>query len=83
MLPSYCGQCGSRLPSGNPRNCPACGADVSEQNKASNNFYLYMNGQAVAHWSDGSYSAGGIGLIAGDNTHPTEVAFSDLRVWSI
>lgn len=49
----------------------------------SSNFYLYMNGQFVARWSDASYSAGGIGLLAGDNTHPTEVAFSDLRVWSI
>lgn len=46
------------------------------------NFYLYMNGQFVALWSDTSYSAGQIGLLAGDGTRPTEVAFSNLKVWS-
>ncbi len=47
------------------------------------NFYLYINGQFVARGSDTSNSAGSIGLLAGDDTHPTEVAFSDLKVWSI
>ncbi len=48
-----------------------------------NNFYLYMNGQFVAHGSDSNYSAGSISLLAGEDTHPTEVAFSNLKVWSI
>jgi len=47
------------------------------------NFYLYMNGQFVTRVSDSSYSAGQIGLLAGDYTHPTEVAFSNLKVWSL
>jgi len=47
------------------------------------NFYLYMNGQFVTRVSDTSYSAGQIGLLAGDYTHPTEVAFSNLKIWSL
>jgi hypothetical protein len=45
-------------------------------------FYFYMNGQFVASGSDPSYGTGQIGLLAGDNTHPTEVAFSNLKIWS-
>lgn len=49
----------------------------------SSTFYLYMNGQFVARASDTNYNAGQIGLLAGDNTHPTEVAFSNLKVWQV
>src|SRR6266567_6951842 len=47
------------------------------------NFYVYMNGQFVTHVSDTSYSGGQTGLLAGDYTHPTEVAFSNLKIWSL
>ena len=46
-------------------------------------FYVYANGQFVTQVSDTSYNAGQIGLLAGDNTHSTEVAFSNLKVWSL
>jgi hypothetical protein len=42
-----------------------------------------MNGQFVARGSDTTNAAGYLGLLAGDDTHPTEVAFSNLKVWSI
>lgn len=47
------------------------------------NFYLYINGQFLPLGSDINYSTGGIGLLAGDTTHSTEVAFSNLKVWSL
>jgi hypothetical protein len=47
------------------------------------NIYLYINQQFVASTSDGSYSAGEIGIFAGNNGSNTDVAFSNVRVWTL
>ncbi|HLZ63649.1 MAG TPA: family 16 glycoside hydrolase [Ktedonosporobacter sp.] len=46
-------------------------------------FYLYINKQFVTSASDTSYSAGAIGVYSENVTNPTEVAFSNLRVWQL
>ncbi|QBD79115.1 hypothetical protein EPA93_25280 [Ktedonosporobacter rubrisoli] len=46
-----------------------------------NNFYLYINKQFVGSANDSTYSVGQIGIFAGDNTNPTDVAFQNARVW--
>lgn len=48
-----------------------------------NALYLYINKQFVGSASDSSYSAGEIGIFAGDNKVGTNVAFSNARVWSL
>jgi hypothetical protein len=45
--------------------------------------YLFINKQFVAGTTDGSYSAGEIGVFAGNNGNATDVAFSNVRVWSL
>jgi 3-keto-disaccharide hydrolase/AAA domain-containing protein len=46
-------------------------------------FDLYANGQLFASTIDGmnTYSRGEIGLTAEDNAHPTEVEYSDVKIW--
>ncbi len=46
-------------------------------------FYLYVNGQYLANADDGTYASGPIGLVAGDVTKATEVAFQNARVWTL
>jgi hypothetical protein len=45
--------------------------------------YLYINQQFVASTSDGSYSSGEIGVFAGNNGNDTDVAFSNVNVWTL
>lgn len=45
------------------------------------NFFLYINGQFVARASDTTFASGKIGVVASDDTHPTDVAFSNAKVW--
>ena len=45
------------------------------------NFYLYINGQLVANVSDTSFGPGQIGVFAGDKFNPSDVAFSNLKIW--
>ncbi len=45
------------------------------------NFYLYINGQFVANVSDKSFGPGQIGVFAGDRNNPSDVAFSNLKIW--
>ncbi len=47
------------------------------------NIYLYINKQYVGSASDGTYSSGGIGVFASDNTANTDAAFSNARVWTL
>lgn len=47
-----------------------------------NNISLYINKQFVASTTDGSYARGEIGIFAGNGGHPTDVAFSNIRVWT-
>ncbi len=47
------------------------------------NIYLYINQQFVASTSDSSYSSGAIGVFAGNNGNNTDVAFSNVRVWTL
>jgi hypothetical protein len=47
------------------------------------NIYMYINKQFAASVNDGTYAAGEIGVFAGDNTNATEVAFSNVRVFSV
>jgi hypothetical protein len=44
--------------------------------------FLYINQQFVSSTSDATYTAGSIGVIALDHQHETDVAFSNLDVWS-
>jgi hypothetical protein len=45
--------------------------------------YLYVNKQQVHHVFDSTYSSGQIALFAGSGTSLTDVAFNNVRVWSI
>jgi hypothetical protein len=45
--------------------------------------YIYVNQQFVTGVSDPIYSSGTIGVLAEDLKDPTEVAFSNLRVWKL
>ncbi len=47
------------------------------------NIYLYINGKFVDTTNDTNFSSGEIGLTAGDDTHPTDVSFSNLKVWKL
>lgn len=46
-------------------------------------FYLYVNKHFIASAQDSSFSSGEIGLFAGDQTHPADVAFNDAMAWSL
>ncbi len=48
-----------------------------------NRIDLYINQQYVDSAIDSSYSGGEIGVAATDNGNPTDVAFSDVRVWKL
>jgi serine/threonine protein kinase len=43
---------------------------------------LYVNHQKIDSYSDSSYSQGQIGVVAFDVNSPTEVVFSDAKVWT-
>jgi len=43
---------------------------------------LYVNHQKIASVSDSSYSQGQIGVVASDVNSPTEVVFSNAKVWT-
>ena len=45
------------------------------------NIYLYINGKFMSKISDPSSIRGEIGLLAIERTQPTDVAFSNLKVW--
>ena len=45
------------------------------------NFSLFINRQYVASASDTNFTSGQIGLIADEDTHSTDVAYSNLQVW--
>ncbi|MGI9058847.1 MAG: DnaJ C-terminal domain-containing protein [Ktedonobacteraceae bacterium] len=47
------------------------------------NLYLYVNQQYVASVSDNTFGSGQIGLFADDQKNPTEVAFSNLKIWTL
>ncbi len=46
-------------------------------------FDLYINTQKIATVTDGSYSAGILGLVAGAANNTTTVTYQDARVWAI
>ena len=46
-------------------------------------FYLYVNQQFIGTAQDSTFSSGEIGLFAGDETHPADVAFSNAKVWRL
>lgn len=48
-----------------------------------NTISLYINKQFVGSTTDGSYAGGEIGVFAGNGGHPTDVAFSNIRVWTL
>ena len=45
--------------------------------------YFFINKQFVASISDNTFSHGAIGVVAGDLSHPTEVAFTHAEVWQL
>jgi hypothetical protein len=67
---------------------PAIQTGVNAANKIAvvargGNFYFYVNQQYMASVSDSSYASGAIGIFADDRSNPTEVAFSNLEVWTL
>jgi hypothetical protein len=48
-----------------------------------NNIDLYVNLQLVASQQDNTFSHGLIGVVADETLHPTEVAFSNAKVWKL
>ncbi|HEV2581941.1 MAG TPA: hypothetical protein VGT44_13890 [Ktedonobacteraceae bacterium] len=48
-----------------------------------NTLDLYANGQRFASQTDSSAVGGEIGVLATAYTQPTEVAFSDAKVWTL
>jgi len=44
---------------------------------------FYVNKQFVTSVSDSSYTSGEVGVLAQDETQPTEVAYSDAQVWKL
>ncbi len=47
------------------------------------NIALYVNNQNVDNVSDSTYSQGEIGVAASSNGNPTEVVFSNAKVWTL
>jgi Domain of Unknown Function (DUF1080)/zinc-ribbon domain len=47
------------------------------------NISFYINKQYTGSISDGTFKSGQIGLFASDHTNPTDVAFSNLRIWQL
>jgi serine/threonine protein kinase len=47
-----------------------------------NSIDLYVNQQKIANVIDGTYSKGQIGVVADSPSNPTEVAFSNVRIWT-
>ena len=47
------------------------------------NMYLYINKQYVSSLNDATCISGEIGVFAGDNNNATDVAFNNVRVWTI
>jgi eukaryotic-like serine/threonine-protein kinase len=43
---------------------------------------IYVNKQKIASASDSTFSHGQIGLFADSNSHPTEAAFNNVKVWT-
>ena len=43
---------------------------------------IYVNKQKIASASDSTFSHGQIGLFADSSSHPTEVAFNNVKVWT-
>lgn len=50
---------------------------------AGSNLSFYINQQFVVSIKDTSYQTGSIGVFADDQTNPTEVAFSNAKVWTL
>jgi|GEM_PF-521756 len=48
-----------------------------------NTIMLYVNHQPIDKVTDSTYTGGKIGFVAYPNTKPTEVAFSNLKVWTL
>jgi hypothetical protein len=49
----------------------------------SSTLYFFINKQFVANVSNSTFTAGSIGVVAGDLSHPTDVAFSHAEVWRL
>ncbi len=47
------------------------------------NIALYINHQLLGNVTDSTYSHGPVGLFAVVYTQPTEVAFSNAKVWTL
>ncbi len=49
----------------------------------SSTLYFFVNKQFVASVSDSTFTAGSIGVVAGDLSHSTDVAFTHAEVWRL
>lgn len=47
------------------------------------NLYFFINKQFAASISDNTFTHGAIGVVAGDLSHPTDVAFTHAEVWQL
>jgi serine/threonine protein kinase len=48
-----------------------------------NTFYFYVNRQYIVNYTDSTYTSGKIGVLAHDNTQPTEVVYTNAEVWQL
>lgn len=48
-----------------------------------NTIYLYVNQQFLTRINDNAYSQGPIGVVAESYGNPTEIAFSNAKVWTL
>ncbi len=51
--------------------------------EALSHFYLYVNWQNIGSVTDGTYSYGGVGFVADDNSQTTKVADSNAEIWEL
>jgi serine/threonine protein kinase len=51
--------------------------------QAGNTIYLYVNQQFLTRINDNAYSQGPIGIAAESYGNPTEIAFSNAKVWTL
>ena len=48
-----------------------------------NTLYLYVNKQYISNVVDNSYASGKIGVFASDNSSETDVAFTNVQIWTL
>jgi serine/threonine protein kinase len=72
----------TRLTNGNSGSISSSGVNVVGLLANGPAMTLYVNRQQVASVDDSSFASGTIAFVAQDTTNPTEVAYSNARIWA-